>query len=431
MVDLSFKDFGKEIKGSWEFLRQCNILIVGNTGVGKTTLISSIFNVALGDKITKDIKSYSLENSSSMCLYDTPGFERAKKTFFLLAGNKENRQQDILDFIDKQKRFDKEPKEHIHLVWFCFTAQDDTRIDNIDAKFIKKIAKKNLPIILIRTRSYDVSNKSDINPELLQLAVDIVQVKEIVLFLAKDEKIRGGGKVASFGFDELKEVTEEYLNDLAENSFIDAAQAKKNEAINSLTLPLVGISVAQGIIPPIPYFKSLGISKLQISLVKKIARIFGYQAKFTDSVIGEMIAETSLLALVTEQMPDFKSYLEENLEIEDKIGILEILRNLSLWLSKFKIPFQEELNEVITNIISYLEKNSMFLPLELPILNIVFSFVSFITTLFFALILIETLKNVKLKEYRCQEVSLEGIKEMMNAQVSNFKKAFMTYRLAT
>ena len=47
-----FQDFGKNTKGSWKYLNQCNILVVGNTGAGKTTLVSSVVNLPYDNKIT-------------------------------------------------------------------------------------------------------------------------------------------------------------------------------------------------------------------------------------------------------------------------------------------------------------------------------------------------------------------------------------------
>ena len=65
-----FQDFGKDTQGSWQHLNQCNVLIVGNTGVGKTTLISNILDLPYENTITKEIKAYQSPEINNLTLYD-------------------------------------------------------------------------------------------------------------------------------------------------------------------------------------------------------------------------------------------------------------------------------------------------------------------------------------------------------------------------
>lgn len=249
-------------------------------------------------------------------------------------------------------------------------------------------------------------------------------VKELVLILAKDEQTIGGTKLDNFGLDTLKEVTEDCLNDVAEKAFLDSAKAKKDKAISSLTLPLVRIAVAQGIISGIPGVKPFIISPLQILLAKNISKIFGYEATFSESEITEYIKVASLAFLAF--LPDFDDYLKDKFPIDEETQISQTLEMINSWISKNvdKIPFTEELGQVISNIINFSSENRFFSLLEeIPLLKIISSFQVFITTLAFGLIWIESLKERKLKEYQeGQDISNEIFEEIIADKVDDIKR---------
>jgi len=58
---------------------QCNVLVIGKTGVGKSTLINSVFRQRLaetgvGRPVTHGIRQYTKPNCP-IAVYDTPGLE--------------------------------------------------------------------------------------------------------------------------------------------------------------------------------------------------------------------------------------------------------------------------------------------------------------------------------------------------------------------
>lgn len=434
---LTFQDFGKNIQGSWKYLNQCNILVVGNTGVGKTTLVGSILNLPDDNQITTSIKPHQNKRISNLTLYDTPGFERKTKSFW--GKNKQkNNKQNILDFVKSQKAEDKEPEEHIHMVWYCFSAQT-TRDSEIDTDFIKKVGDQQIPIALVRTRSYDTNTKKEVPLPIVELEY-ILPVKELVLVLAKLESVIGGGKIDSFGLDVLQEVTEECLNDIAEKAFIDSVKAKKDKAIKFLTAPIIGIATAQGLIPPIPFFKSSVIVSSQAFLAKKIANIFGYQAKFSDSDIKDYLAITSITEIlnIDEVLQNFNDYFYKNLpSLNEDTGVIEALKTLSSWMSNSAdavktIPFQEELGKVILNIAKILEESpTVFMLEEIPFLSILTSLTTLITTLIFALVWIEALREIKIREYKGENIPAEKVKEIIEDIIEDINQRFIGFNLAT
>ena len=60
-------------------LKQLNIIIIGKSGVGKSTLIYSLFRgnfaeTGLGRPVTQEIRKI-VKNDYPLTIYDTPGFE--------------------------------------------------------------------------------------------------------------------------------------------------------------------------------------------------------------------------------------------------------------------------------------------------------------------------------------------------------------------
>lgn len=429
-----FQNFGKDIQGSWQHLNQCNILVVGNTGAGKTTLISSILNLPYENNITKEIKAYQSQEINNLTLYDTRGFVREQQRFLNIWQQKTS-QQIILDLIEKRKPDKQEPTNHIHMVWYCFSAQTN-RISEIDTDFIQKITAKEIPVVLVRTRSYDTDTKNDLPLAIAELESNL-PVKELVLVLAEAEQIKGAGKVETFGLDVLQEVTEECLDDIAEKAFSDCAKARKDKALNFLTLPLIAIAVEQGLIPPIPIVKNFVVGASEAFLFKNIANIFGYQTRFSDSEMEDYIAIASIAEIldIGSAGLELKDYFASKFpQINENTGIVEALRILSACIANGfdgvkAVPFQEELGKILLNIAHFLEKDSVvLLSKKISFLNlftvVTTSLIKVTTTLIFALIWIETLKEIKIREYKGEEVAGEQVQEIIQANIDKIRLRF-------
>lgn len=74
-----FEQFTAEEEDAYKNLPPVNIMIAGQAGVGKSTLINAVLRkpvarVGVGEPVTKHIKSYSVPGVP-ITLYDTPGLE--------------------------------------------------------------------------------------------------------------------------------------------------------------------------------------------------------------------------------------------------------------------------------------------------------------------------------------------------------------------
>ena len=142
-------------------LKKMNFMIIGSTGVGKSTLINELFEEKLaeegnGTSCTKNKIRYESKKFPFLNLYDTVGTEVGN------AHDLNDVENDTLEEIT-QKLNNNDPNEHIHCVLYCTTSNRFVRDElKVILKIRQKYDGKKLPIVIVYTRS---SNYNDKNAE--------------------------------------------------------------------------------------------------------------------------------------------------------------------------------------------------------------------------------------------------------------------------
>ena len=179
-----------------------NILLLGVTGVGKSTLINAILKEEIcptgqGKPVTKGEPRYyfSTKNEGSqkyIRLADSRGIEKDDYGVKAVVNSAKN-------FIKKCLET-KDPDQYVHLIWYCITGN---RFEDVEQRSLIELSKiyteKNLPIIVVYTQA---SNDNFI--ETMKKLVEDMNIQ--VSFqdvLAKKTNHKRFGEIPPFGIDEL------------------------------------------------------------------------------------------------------------------------------------------------------------------------------------------------------------------------------------
>lgn len=273
------KDMFEKTKENIKNMEPFNIIVAGKTGVGKSTLINSIFReklaeTGIGKPITKHLRKISKEGIP-INIYDTKGFELERKV-----------QRDVQDQIIKeiQKCFKKDKKEHIHIMWYCINANSN-RIEDVEIEMINEFSKY-IPVIVVLTQSMGdqaVEFKSYID----NMNLNIQGIQNI---LAEKFVINADMQIPASGLKELVTKTYDIIPEDIKNSFINAQQVdieKKAKTARNWAMGYITTSFGVGF-TPIPFSDAALLVPNQVAMLAHITSIFGIS--FDKAMITSIIA---------------------------------------------------------------------------------------------------------------------------------------------
>lgn len=188
--------------------KEFNVLIIGKTGVGKSTLINAIFSkkfseTGVGKPITKNITKYK-RPGYPISIYDSPGWEMLEDV------NQINR-KDIEKLLSGNDNSD----EKIHIVWYC-VQNTLSRFEENEYKWVQDISKIGIPVILVLTQTLNTEK----NPFFEYLNSINLPVLKIIPILAKPFPISSAYVVNSHGLEKLIRETAKVLDEPIKKSFI-------------------------------------------------------------------------------------------------------------------------------------------------------------------------------------------------------------------
>jgi uncharacterized protein (DUF697 family)/GTP-binding protein EngB required for normal cell division len=261
--------FSRDRRREAEKLGHANILVIGQTGVGKSTLINAIFRkplaaTATGRPVTKVVQRFE-DPDVPVTLYDTKGVE--------LGDSRRSVIRDYKRLIAKHRKGP--PEEHIHLLWYCMDA-GQTRVEDYDVEIMRELAEE-VPVILVFTQVID-----DERADLLAAAVRDANLTLVgnhpVRTLAQPRTI-GAQTLPARGLEELVRLTNDILPEAVRRAFVNAQGVVIELKVDQARAVVVAASAAAAgaAAAPVPMSDAMLLRPIQLGMLAGVTAIFGIE----------------------------------------------------------------------------------------------------------------------------------------------------------
>ena len=273
-----------------------NVLVIGNSGVGKSTLINAV--LGLGKDVahtsfgttgtTKELSIYESEKIPFRVI-DTVGFEPSfiKEMQAIRAVKKWSK-----DSVQQGKE-----NTQINVIWFC--------VDGTSSKLFQKTIQDlsratsmwpSIPVIVVITKSYSVPDRENniqmVNNAFAKQKRFSKNLKEVIPVVAAVYRLNDIAYAPPEGITELIDATNNLLPEgiMAATEDVFSFKLKRKRAL-SQTIVTVGITSAAVVgAVPIPFSDAVILSPVEVAEVNAIAKVYGIDktkesAPFLNSII--------------------------------------------------------------------------------------------------------------------------------------------------
>ncbi|MCR4649223.1 MAG: 50S ribosome-binding GTPase [Lachnospiraceae bacterium] len=261
------------IKNVQKNMTRLNIMVMGKTGAGKSTLINQVFSrnlaqTGVGKPVTQQIRKYELEGFP-LAIYDTPGLELGGDNAIeeLLKESKEVLTRGAMRGIE----------ESIHCIWYCVSAPSH-RFEEAEIEFIKKFIDETstlcVPVIIVLTQAYSKKEAKELMAEIEKENLNVVQ---IIPVLAQDYEIDDEYVVKAYGKDTLIDIVHNVIPEALRNTLAAVQKANlkmKKRRANAIVATAAAAAAATGAIP-IPFTDAAVLVPEQIGMIASITGVFG------------------------------------------------------------------------------------------------------------------------------------------------------------
>lgn len=259
-----------------------NVLVIGNSGVGKSTLINAVLGEDKartswgGSKGTTDkLEIYESESKEiSFKIIDTVGFE---PSFF-----QKNKAVNLVKKWSKESTEEEHGDRQINVIWFCVEGTSSKLFPETIKNMSKATAMwESVPVIVVITKSYSIPDRQK-NIEMVSNAFAKQKkhpknLRKIIPVVAETYTLNDTAFAPPDGIAELINATNELMPEGIKAAVRDIAQFVLRRK-KGLAQSVVGTAIVSGVTVgavPIPVADAVILSPLEVAEINAIARIYG------------------------------------------------------------------------------------------------------------------------------------------------------------
>jgi uncharacterized protein (DUF697 family) len=269
-----------------------NVLIAGRTGVGKSTLINSIFQgnfatTGQGRPVTQHTREITKQDIP-LSVFDTRGLEMADFPTTIKA---------LRSFVS-ERHHDRDQRRHIHVGWVCI-AEDLRRVEEAESQLTVMLAQF-IPVVGVITKARaDQGFRMEVQ-RLLPAAKNVIRVRAI------EEQLDDGYTLPPMGLVELVQLTMEFFPEGQKRAFVAAQKADLalKRQRSHLIVGTAAASAAGIAANPIPFSDCFLLVPVQVGMLAGITATYGlslsegFLSTLVGSTVGATVATISGRALV-------------------------------------------------------------------------------------------------------------------------------------
>ena len=299
-MDAMIQQMMDQAQKKYDELKILNVMVLGKTGVGKSTLINNMFSAHLaetgvGKPVTKEIQKFE-KPGLPLAIYDTPGLE-------LDGSNALEQLLEDVTAIIKSGRKSGDVNQMVHCLWYCI-ATPSHRFESAEIEFLRRGSAQSgtgIPVIVVLTQSY---SKRDAETMRKAVEAEKLGVVDVVPVLAEPFVIdEAFPAILPYGLDSLAEVTYRVIPEEVREAFVVVGKDLALKKKRARRLVATASATAAGIgAVPIPGPDAAILIPEQISMLAGITVIYGMDFHKSDviAVIGPLLATITGRTIVAE-----------------------------------------------------------------------------------------------------------------------------------
>ena len=255
-----------------------NVLVIGNSGVGKSTLINAVLGeeraeTGYGTSGTTDRLTIYESDKIPFRIIDTVGFE---PSIF-----KEMRAINAVKKWSQESAEETDGDKKISVIWFCVDGTSRKLFPETIRSLSRATAMwESVPVIVVITKSYSVPERSE-NVEMVHNAFArqkryTKNLRKVIPVVASTYTLNESAYAPPDGIDELIEATNELLPEGVKAGEHDVAVFRLSRK-RALAQGIIGVATASAVVVgavPIPLADSLVLSPIEIAEINALAQLY-------------------------------------------------------------------------------------------------------------------------------------------------------------